>query len=231
VHWAAAQVLWLALQDLAAEPPGREEIASEEEEEETEVEDVGDDAEMDLDYDDGLLDQRSDALYGAAQRVLFGVSDDLTEEDYAGAAAASPEDIRSAAASWLATATVVVPTGTDAELDGMSRGRCPVSTFVPDGVVLKPLTRSFWRRLRKAGAADRLVLAGDAVHLVAADGAVHTFPMADIMVVDDGPMLMLGNIAHGCLVNITAFGGREMFAERLPARRYRKVDRPLWRSR
>jgi len=167
----------------------------------------------------------SDQLYWAAQRALFGVSDDFSA---LAAVEVPPYDVRSAAASWLATATVVVPTNTDVELTGMSRSRCPVTTLIPNGAVFEPLSNSFRRRLRKSGAADRMILRDDGIYLVGADGSVHNFPMADLMIVEDGELFMLGNLAHGCLVNISAFGGRSMFADWLPARRYRKAQEYPW---
>jgi len=209
-HATVARLLWQELRRLASATPDRGEI-----------EDALGDVEpepMDSDDEDILLDQVSDRLYGAAQRELFGVSDDVAD---LATAEVSPGDVLSAAASCLATATMVVPAGTDVDLAGMSRTRCPVSTFVPAGVVLEPLSRSFRRRLHKAGAAERLILGDDGVCLVAADGSVHTFPMADLLVIEDGELVMLGNVAHGCLVNISAFGGRSMLADRLPVRRYR----------
>src|SRR6185295_11837209 len=113
------------------------------------------------------------------------------------------------------------PTGTEVEPGDttiLTRHACPVSRFDPTGVVLEPLSRSFWRRRRKAVSPDRLVLGDDACYLVTEDRSVHTFPVAD-----DGPMLMLGNLEHGCLVDISAFGGREMLGEYLPERRYRSA--------
>ena len=211
-HAAAAVLLWQEVQRLVSEPPDREEL-------EDAVAEAAPEP-LDSTDEDILLNQVSDRLYQTGQRELFGVTDDATDLA-ALAAEVSPSDVRSAAASSLSTTTMVVPVYTDVELSGMTRSRCPLNHFVPNGVVLEPLSRSFRRRLRKAGAAERLVLGDDAVYLVGADGSVHTFPMADSMVIDDGELFMIGNIAHGCLVNISAFGGRSMFAGRLPARRYR----------
>lgn len=199
-HATAARLLWQELRRLASVTPARAEI-----EEALAVE---------VDPEPMVSDQ----LYLAAQQELFGVSDDFSA---LATAEVPPSDVRSAAASWLATASVVVPTNTDVELTGMSRSRCPVTTLIPNGVVLEPLSSSFRRRLRKSGAADRLILRDDGVYLVGADGSVHNFPMADLMIVEDGELFMLGNLAHGCLVNISAFGGRSMFADWLPGRRYR----------
>jgi len=214
-HSAAATVLWRELQRLAAAQPDRYEI-------EGAAQTAAPPDPTDPEY---LLDQQSDRLLQAAQQELFGVSDMVTDADRAHAAAASPDDVRAAAASWLETAMVVVPAGTGVELAGMARSGCPVSTVVPDGVVLEPSSGSFWRRRRTAATVERLVVGDDACWLVGADGAVHTFPMADIMVVDDGPRVLLGNVAHGCLVDITTFGGRALFAARLPARRHRTSPR------
>jgi hypothetical protein len=204
LHAAAAELLWAELQQLVAVGPDREEIAEA------------------VDSEGFLLEEVSDRLFQAGQRELFGASGDGGE-----LAAVSPSDVRSAASSWWSTATIVVPLNTDAGLVGLSRSRCPVSTFMPNGVVLEPLSSSFRRRLRKAGGAERLVLGDDAAALVGA-GSVHTFPMADILIVEDGELLMLGNVEHGCLANISAFGGRTMLAERLPPRRYRKAHEDAW---
>ena len=46
------------------------------------------------------------------------------------------------------------------------------------------------------------MLSDDAFHLVGADDAVHTFRAADLIVVERGRQVMLGNIAHGCLVDV-----------------------------
>lgn len=203
-HAEAARMLARELRELASEPPDRKELEAAE----------------------PPAEEPTDHLYQAAQRVLVGVAGALTAEDYFRAAEVSPGDVRAAAASWLTTATIVAPPGTEiepGETAVLTRHTCPVSHFDPAGIVLEPLSTSFWRRRRKAASPDRLVLGDDACHLVAGDGSVHTFPMADAIVVDDGPMLMLGNLEHGCLVNISAFGGREMLADSLPARRYRRA--------
>jgi len=207
-HPAAAAVLWHELRRLAAEQPDRREI---------EAATAQAAAPADLADPELLLEQQSGRLYQFAQRELFDVSDAVIEEDLARAAGVSPGDVQAAAASWLATAMVVVPAGTDVELAGLARTGCPLSTFVPDGLVLEPSPGPFWRRRRKAALGERLVIGEEACCLVGVDGAVHTFPMADIVVVEDGPRALMGNIAHGCLVDITAFGGRGLFS--VPAAR------------
>jgi hypothetical protein len=200
-HAAAAELLWAELKRLTVHEPDVKEIK-----------DAVD-----------VPDEVSDRLYQAGQRELFGVADDREL-----AAEVSPGDVRSAAGSGFSTATLVVPLDTDVGLVGLSRSRCSVSTFMPKGVVLEPLSASFRRRLRRAGGPQRLVLAADAAYLVGAHGSVHTFPMADMLIVEDDELLMLGNVAHGCLVNISAFGGRTMLAEWLPARRYRTAHEHPW---
>lgn len=155
-------------------------------------------------------------LADAGHRALFDVYDEFGEAEVAAAARLGPADVRAAAASWLPSALLVVPVGVDVTLDGMARTGCPVSSFTPHGERLRP---SLARRLR--GAKDGLVLGDDACHLVAADGTVHTFPMADVMLVQRQGETLLGNIRHGCLVDVSGFTGVDKLVTRVPPRRHR----------
>lgn len=214
-----ARILWQELRRLAAEEPARAEI---EEiikrfthppelvpELRQKLERAGQLAAAERAFATAPLDH-------AAKKALFGTYDEFGDEEIAAAARLSPADVRSAAASWLPSAMVVVPVGTEPDLDGMSRITCPVSHFSPRGEVLKP---SMWRKLR--GAADRLVLGDDAFHLIGADGAVHTFPIADVMLIQREGETLLGNVRHGCLVDVSGFAGADKLVTRVPPRRHR----------
>ncbi|MEU8001005.1 hypothetical protein AB0B66_07575 [Catellatospora sp. NPDC049111] len=155
-------------------------------------------------------------LADAGHRELFAVYDEFGEAEAAAAARLGPADVRAAAASWLSSALLVVPVGVDIALDGMTRTGCPAGSFTPQGELLRP---SLARRLR--GAKDGLVLGDDACHLVAADGTVHSFPMRDVMLVQRRGETLLGNIRHGCLVDVSGFTGVDKLVTRVPARRHR----------
>lgn len=155
-------------------------------------------------------------LADAGHRELFDVYDEFGEAQVAAATRLGPADVRAAAASWLPSALLVVPVGVDAAFDGMTRTGCPVSSFTPQGELLRP---SLARRLR--GAKDGLVLGDDACHLVAADGSVHSFPMGDVMLVQRRGETLLGNIRHGCLVDVGGFTGVDKLVTRVPPRRHR----------
>ncbi|WP_144118457.1 insulinase family protein [Catellatospora sichuanensis] len=155
-------------------------------------------------------------LADAGHRELFDVYDEFGEAQVAAAARLAPADVRAAAASWLPSALLVVPIGVDAALDGMTRTGCPVGSFTPQGELLRP---SLARRLR--GAKDGLVLGHDACHLVAADGTVHTFPMDDVMLVQRRGETLLGNLRHGCLVDVSGFTGVDKLVTWVPPRRHR----------
>ncbi|MBV1854511.1 hypothetical protein [Catellatospora tritici] len=160
---------------------------------------------------------RLDRVAGAAQAGLLGVSDSPAPAELAAAAELTPADVRAAVASWLHTALVVVPVGTRAEL-GLARIDCPMSSYVPQGKVLRPSL------LRKFGRGDeRLVLAMDGIHHVRGDGSVHTFPANDAMVVEQGKQVFLGNIRHGCLVDVSHLAEAWALGEGLPPRRWRRT--------
>ncbi|WP_155372756.1 peptidase M16 family protein [Catellatospora vulcania] len=153
-------------------------------------------------------------LVDAGHRELFDVPDEFGEAEVTAAARLSPAEVRAAASSWLPSALLVVPTGV--EVAGLARTGCPVSSYTPQGEPLRP---SLARRLR--GAKDRLVLGDYACHHVAADGTVHTFPMRDVMLVQRRGETLLGNIGHGCLVDVSGFTGVDKLVTRVPAQRHR----------
>jgi len=177
----------------------------------------------------GLPTQNSpgpvDQLNREAKAVLFDVSDEPTLDQLRAVAGVSRAVVATAAVTWLRSATVVVPNGVEVELDGMTEISCPHGPVAPSGEVLRP---SRWQRLR--GHDERLILAADGFHLVAEDGTVHSFPIADALVIERTPAmggkaeLLLGNVRHGCLVDVTAFGlDASSLGDRLPPRRYRRA--------
>ncbi|NUR52020.1 MAG: hypothetical protein HOV71_28170 [Hamadaea sp.] len=161
---------------------------------------------------------RYDDLERTAKAALFDVTDEPTSDQLAAIATLSPTAVATAAVGWLRSATVVVPPGVAAELDGLTETRCPTSEVVPSGEVMRP---SRWRRWR--GDDDRLVVAPDGFHVVSADGRVHSFPLADTMVIERGEELLLGNLRHGCVVDVSAYAGAELLGDLLPARRRRRA--------
>ncbi|NUR70540.1 MAG: hypothetical protein HOU81_06950 [Hamadaea sp.] len=160
-----------------------------------------------------------DDLERSAKAALLGVSDEPTSDQLREAAELSPAAVATAAVGWLRSATIVVPTGVTAELDGLTEIRCPRSAVVPSGDVLRP---SRWRRWRN-GADERLVLAPDGCHVVAADGGVHSFPVADAILIERGDELLLGNTRHGCVIDISEYAGADRIGDLLPARRRRRA--------
>jgi hypothetical protein len=148
--------------------------------------------------------------------ALNEVYDEFGMAQVTEAARLTPADVRFAVASWLPSALLVVPFEVNVQLDGMTRVSCPMSSYTPPGEALRP---SLVRRL--LGAKEQLVLASDAVHLVGADGAVHTFPMADAILVQQEDQTLLGDVRHGCLVDISGFTGVDKLVSRLPTRRHR----------
>jgi hypothetical protein len=67
----------------------------------------------------------------------------------------------------------------------------------------------------KGTAVDQLVLGGD--------GNVHTFPMADAIVLTGSKKVLIGDVKHGCLVNISQFGQVDKVSDRMPPRRRRLI--------
>ncbi len=192
----AAAILWEQLGAIATAPPSQQEL---------------DDA-----IDWAAVEDGIDRLPIEAKASLLDPSDEFGADDIAAARALTPYDVSGAAASWLGTALVVVPVGTPADLPGLARIGCPTGTFAPPGKVLKP---SRWRKLRR-GDDEHLVLADDAIHHVR-DGAVHSTPLADAILVEHGTEVLLGNVRHGCLTDVTAFGAAKTIGVRLPDRRWR----------
>lgn len=191
----AAAILWEQLGAIATTPPAQEEL---------------DDA---VDWEAG--EDGVGRLPIEAKASLLTPSDEFGADDIAAARALTPYNVSGAAASWLGTALVVVPTGTVVDLPGLAGIGCPVGTFTPPGKVLKP---SLWRKLRRAD--EHLVLADDAIHHVR-DGAVHSTPFADAILVERGTEVLLGNVRHGCLTDVTAYGATKAIGVRLPDRRWR----------
>ncbi|WP_203693316.1 hypothetical protein [Catellatospora coxensis] len=215
----AARILWQELLRLAAEEPTPTELA-------TVVTRFTRPPAEDPQLRDGLerLGVLAAAEHAHAQaplaeaghQELFDVYDEFGDAQASAASRLGPADVRAAAASWLPSALLVVPVGVGVALDGMTRAGCPVGSFTPQGELLRP---SLARRLR--GAKDGLVLGDDACHLVAADGTVHSFPMGDIMLVQRRGETLLGNIRHGCLVDVSGFTGVDKLVTRVPPRRHR----------
>ncbi|WP_191839097.1 hypothetical protein [Catellatospora chokoriensis] len=169
----------------------------------------------------GVLDSAEQAhaqapLVDAGHRELLDVSDEFGQAQVAAAARLGPADVRAAAVAWLPSALLVVPNGVDPSLDGMARTGCPTGSYTPQGELLRP---SLARRLR--GAKDGLVLGDDACHLVAADGTVHTFAMRDAMLIQRRGETLLGDVGHGCLVDVSGFTGVDKLVTRVPPRRHR----------
>jgi hypothetical protein len=216
---AAARLLWQEIRRLAVEPPERAEIDAIIAWWHTPVEVAARSPKL-----DGLLAsaehlRREGMLTIAAKQALLPVCDEFSDEDFTRAAEISPSEVSTAVARWMDSAAVVVPTGTEPEIRGLTRRSCPVSAFTPKGEVLRP---SMWSRL-KGTAADQLVLGDDAVHLVGGDGNVHTFPMADAIVLTGSKKTLIGNVKHGCLVNISRFGQLDKVSDRMPPRRHRLI--------
>ncbi|BCJ74998.1 hypothetical protein CS0771_45420 [Catellatospora sp. IY07-71] len=192
----AAAILWEQLRGIATTPPTPDEL---------------DEAIDWMAAEDGI-----GLLPIEAKASLLSPSDEFGADDIAAARGLTPHDVSGAAASWLGSALVVVPTGTEVDLAGLARIGCPVGTFAPQGKVLKP---SLWRKLRR-GDDEHLVLADDAIHHVR-DGAVHSTPFSDAILVEHGTEVLLGNVRHGCLTDVTAFGAAKTIGVRLPDRRWR----------
>ncbi|MDI1462809.1 hypothetical protein QEZ54_17675 [Catellatospora sp. KI3] len=161
---------------------------------------------------------RLEPVAGAARAGLLGVCDSASPAELAAAAELTPAELRAAVASWLHTALVVVPVGSGVQLDGLARFDCPLSSYVPEGRMLRPsLLRKFGR------GEERLVLAPDGIHHVRGDGSVHSFPTNDAMVVEQGKQVYLGNVRHGCLVDVGRLADAVTLAEVLPPRRLRRI--------
>ncbi|GAA1644097.1 hypothetical protein ACFQY4_26800 [Catellatospora bangladeshensis] len=191
----ATAILWEQLGAIATVPPSQEEL----------------DEAIDYAAGEDVIGQ----LPIEAKASLLSPSDEFGADDVAAARTLTPYDVRSAAASWLGSALVVVPTGTAADLPGLPAIGCPAGTFVPPGKVIKP---SLWRKLRRAD--EHLVLADDAIYHVR-DRAVHSIPFADAILVEHGAEVLLGNVRHGCLTDVTAFAPAKTIGVHLPDRRWR----------
>jgi hypothetical protein len=219
-HAEVAQVLWQELLKLATEGPTQDEIqtlvsnATSPLEATEQLRIALERAKMTAAYQHA---QAIGGLHIAAKKALFGIADEFGDDDRHAAADLTPAAVRDAAATWLRSAAIVVPVGTAVQLDGMTQTSCPVNHFTPHGEALRP---SMWQKLRGRGA-DQLVLSDGAIDLVQADGTVHSFPMADLVLVERGKELLLGNISHGCLVDISGYRGAGKLEDRIPPRRYR----------
>jgi hypothetical protein len=189
----AASILWEQLRRFAAEPTSPEEISH---------------------AIDWHGTGTANGLANEAKALLFSPIDDFGVADAEAARALTPEEIRAAVSSWLGSAMVVVPTGVSVDLPGLARLDCPVGTFTPSGQVLSP---SLWRRRRRD---ERLILGDDAIHHIR-DGAVHSVRLADAMLVERGDEVLLGNVQHGCLTDVTPFGSAKRIGARLPELRRR----------
>ncbi|WP_212832040.1 hypothetical protein [Catellatospora sp. TT07R-123] len=220
----AAEVLWQALRSLAEQPVPAADLEWAVHWHDGDAAEVPEEVRLllerqgkgDLLRDAAALEQ----VGGQARAELLGVFDGAAPAEVAEAARLTPADVRSAVASWLHTALVVVPVGTVADLAGLARLDCPTGTFVPQGTVLGP---SLWRRLG-GGAQERLVLAIDGIHHVRRDGSVHPFPTNDAILVEQGKQVFLGNIRHGCLVDVSGLAEAKALAVALAPRRWRRTD-------
>jgi hypothetical protein len=97
---------------------------------------------------------------------------------------------------------------------------CPTNDAALSGKVIRPS----WLR-RRSGDIERMVIGDDAVHVVGRDGAVHSFAFADAIVISYMGLTAIGNFAHGCLVDIGAFGALDTLVSRLAPGRFRGMDR------
>ncbi|WP_144122795.1 hypothetical protein [Catellatospora sichuanensis] len=217
-----AAVLWEQLRSLAAQPAAPSELAEAVTWHGGDPLDLPDEVRRTVERL-GLAEAVRDAatigrVATVARLGLLGVFDGAGPAEVAAMAQLSPAEVRAAVASWLGTALVVVPVGTEVGLDGLARVGCPLGSYVPQGQVLRP---SLWRRMR--GTDEHLVLAADGIHQVRADGSVHGFPYADAMLVEQGEQVLLGNVRHGCLVDVTHLGDVAALAAGLPPRRLRRI--------
>ncbi|MGA3539319.1 hypothetical protein [Melissospora conviva] len=124
---------------------------------------------------------------------------------------------RDVMAGWFSSAMMVVPHGTRPALPGAVEQTCPRSSGRPSGQVYRP---SMLKRLRSKGA---LIICSDSAAIVDGDGNVHTVPLADALLIEQGGRHLLAHTGHGCVTDISDYSaGVARLRSVLPPRRVRQ---------
>jgi hypothetical protein len=117
---------------------------------------------------------------------------------------ATTESVRSVIAGWLESALIVVPHGDWPDLPGFAEGGCRSGAGA-------------------GGHEPRVEVDSSTVSYVDRFGARHTSSLTDVLLVQDSRGEYLGDAAHGCLIDISAFeaGQRAALKSALPPHRLR----------
>jgi hypothetical protein len=148
------------------------------------------------------LSSGTDGFETEVERELFAAGESYGEEEWARMARLPSSRVRQAVAGWLRSAIIVVPRGIHPVLEGVAESACLSGGHAPPGEVFK---RSLLKRWR-AGSA-RMVLNPSGLSIVDASGT-HFTAARDLVLVRDGKgASWVGDPGHGCLHDISSFGG------------------------